>query len=551
MAASSNSSKDQCLTAMVRLLDDAFGNHLIEPNKLVSAVRNSISSLKSQLVCQMAEEVAQLAVNGEPEEVVKEMLQRNFSSGVIIRNVEEMLKLVYLGSSTENLKKAINFVQIFDSCLQSQAYRALYEDVKFKKHTEKPEMLLLQNRLRLLVEPARGLDTTIKQVDDNCRKIISRIVRGIKQKDYSISIYIVNSIELAILDDNMATIVQEFYTGTLENTLQLIQYSTNLPHIQNKCFMVDALLKELEKRNLLDSIQAMHLWAHAKDAQDAFPNWPATEAIAKELCNSAIEIFSLNKKQLFRHYQKYVDDPDKKKIHNLHQSNWHLESIVREFVSNYHYGEVERAKNLLAVVEAIIGFYYPLILILSQLHEEMAIRHQGNSFEAFRIFNQVKRFIGVIQPRFIRTSTEFANLKEKTPACVRQLLWPEGTAEFQVVNKFFNATLSVQENYSVVCFDSSDKRSGQTWSIAVDDVTSLMTLTHAQNRLVLGTKSGTSSLCLAWAGTKWMVKTHDHEFFKIYCSTAGMYFCFFLVFLHDKYLNLISFNRRGDFLDRG
>lgn len=395
---SSNSSKDQCLNEMVRLLDASFGNHQTGPKNLVSAVRDSISNLKSSLTYAMAEEVAQLAVNGESEEFIKELLNRNFASGVRSGQVEEMLKLVYVGTNKENLKKVINFVQIFDSSHHALAYIALYEDIKFKKHTEEPEMFLLQKYIRLTEKPASTrLDKTIKQVDENCHKIISMIVRGIKQKDYSISIQMAKSLDLELIDNEMVTIVEEFYTGALDNTLQLIQYSNNLPHIQNKCFLVDAFMKELEKRQMLSSEQAMHFWAYARCITEE-PNWPRVKASAQKLCTDAIDKLSPNKYLLLQHYQKYVEDPDKNKIRNLHQSTGHLQTIVRDFVSIYHYGEVDRAQNLLAVVEAINGFYYPLILILSQLHEEMVKRYQLNTFEAFRIFNQVKRFIRVIQP---------------------------------------------------------------------------------------------------------------------------------------------------------
>jgi hypothetical protein len=233
----------------------------------------------------------------------KMFIARKPLTGMKIENVEEMLKLVYVGAETKNLEKAIDFVKIFDSCHQSGAYKALYEDIKFKNHTEEPEMLLLQRNIRQLEEPGSILEGTKEQVDEDCRKLISRIVKGIKEKDYSISIYVADELDSALLNDNMATIVQEFSTGSLENTLLLIQYSWGLPYIPNSCFLIDALLKELEKRELLDSMQAMHLWAHAKYTKEETPNWAKVAASAKKLCTDAIEKLALNKK-FFRHYQK-------------------------------------------------------------------------------------------------------------------------------------------------------------------------------------------------------------------------------------------------------
>jgi hypothetical protein len=71
---------------------------------------------------------------------------------------------------------------------------------------------------------------------------------------------------------------------------------------------------------------------------------------------------------------------------------------------------------------------------------------------------------------------------------VRQLLWLEETltTEYQVVNKFCNAALGVQDKNDVVCFDLGDRRSNnQTWIITVDEETSLLTLTHKQKKLEL------------------------------------------------------------------
>jgi hypothetical protein len=185
----------------------------------------------------------------------QQFIARKPLAGMKITNVEEMLKLVYVGTDTKNLKKAIDFVQFFDSSHQAQAYSTLYEDVKLKKHTTEPEMLLLQKKIRQLVVQGADLQELTIQVDADCQKIISRILKGIKEKDYSISDYVAKKLDYALLNENMATIVQEFSTGSLENTLLLIEYSIKLPFISNRCYLIDALLKELEKRQLLTENQ--------------------------------------------------------------------------------------------------------------------------------------------------------------------------------------------------------------------------------------------------------------------------------------------------------
>jgi hypothetical protein len=246
MSASLNLSKDEYLIEIDRLMD-AF-ERLRGADNDVTTIRNCISNLKNRLAFEMAEEVAHLVLNDASEETIEEMLESNFPSGVSIGNVEEMLKLVYVGTDTKNLKRAINFVKIFDFCHQAKAFSALYEDVKFKKHTSEPEMLLLQKKIRKLYDPTAEMNEIKEQVDADCRKIISRIVEEIRygevDGDYSISVYVAKELESALLNDNMTNIASEFYDGTLGNTLKLIRYSDKgLPSIQNKYFLIDAVVK--------------------------------------------------------------------------------------------------------------------------------------------------------------------------------------------------------------------------------------------------------------------------------------------------------------------
>jgi hypothetical protein len=525
MSANIDPAKEECLSKILSQLDSTFGNQDGLEN-LVDKVKNSISNLKNGVAFKMADGVAQLVLKGESDQSINEMLKRNFPSGISIGNVEEMLKLVYVGTDTKNLKKAINFVQIFDSCHRAQAFNALYDDIKFKNHTKEPEMLLLQKKIRQFTEPGTVLVQIMKQVDADCNKIISRIVKGIKQKDYSISIYIANKLDNSLMDDNIGTIVQDFFTGTLDNFLLLIeyQYSLALPNNSNQCFMINALLKELEKRKLMDSQQGMHLWAHSKRLYEEMGSpRPSARYYMHQLCAGAIEKLSVNKEKFFGHYQRYVENPNKRLIRDLHKIDRHLCSIVDEFVSFYYNGDVGRAQNLLTTANAGLN-YITTGRILSQLHEEMSKNNKLNSHEAFASFIIVKRYMDFSNFNSLdaKTKKPFEQLKDKAPACVRQLLWPKTTTEFQVVNKFFDATLSVQEdNNNVVCFDSADKRSNQTWKITIHETTSLLTLTHKQQSLQLGTGSNFST-CLAKTGVDWMVKAVDEQHFKIFFHAAGM-----------------------------
>jgi hypothetical protein len=515
MTASVNISKEECLIEITRLLDASFDD---DSGPLVLGIRQLISILKNNLALEKTEEVAQLVLNNNSEESIKDLLERNFPSGVSIRNVEEILKLVYVGTDTKNLKKAINFVQIFDYCHQVQAFNALYEDVKFKEHTEEPEMLLMQKKIRQLQEHGQVLDDTRKQVDEDCRKIIGRIVREIEDRNYPLSIYCANELERTLLSANMETIVQEFYNGTLENTLLLIEYSTKLPRTSIKCFLIDALLKELEKSKLLDSENSMHLWAHAKYTQE-HPVWLMVETSCQKLCTDAVEKMTLNKEQLLRHYQKYVENDDKQKIINLHLSNRHLHSIVGDFVSFYYNGDVGRTQNLLAVANASAGCFSDIEqIVVWQLYNEMVKHNHLASFGAFRLFHMFHKIV-IFNP-----SGNSERMQNKAPEWVRQLLWPEGATEFQLVNKFFNAALSVEnDNNNVVCFALGDKQSNQTWRITFDQETALLTLTHAQKELELGAGNNASP-CLAQTGEGWMVKAVDEYHLKIYRSSKGKIF---------------------------
>lgn len=520
MSAFVKQGEEEWLSEMLSKLDSTFGSRKGLKN-LVAEAKTVLSNLKNGFAREMAEEVAQLVLKGESEETIKKHLLCNFPSGVTIRNVEEMLKLVYVGTGTENIKKAIDFVQIFDSCHHAQAYKALYDDVKFKNHTEEPEMLLLQKKIRQdqMMGP---MDETKKLVDADCCKIISRIVKGIQQEDYSISLYINKTIDESVLDDNIATIVREFFTGTLESCVLLLQYSQQLCYFSNRCFVIDALLKELEKQQLLNSEQAMHLWAHANFTTED-TNWTRVKASTKKLCTDALEKLSPNKQHhFFKHYQKYIDFPSKQVIRDLHFSNPHLCSIVHDFAIFYYNGNVVKTQNLLEAANAM-PHYLASGSILSVMHKKMAQSDQLDTFETFRLFNIVKCKMSLSNYDSIRADQKkpLEQLKENASACVHQLLWPEGASasEFQLVNKFYNATLSVHQDNSVVCFDSRDKRSNQTWKITIDEETSMLTLTHVQKSLQLGTRNNLP--CLVQTGVVWRVKVVDQDYLKIFCGING------------------------------
>lgn len=287
-------------------------------------------------------------------------------------------KLVYpkyemekvFGLLTKNpLIKAISFVDKVDSEFKPEVYMALYEDIKVNNLTSEPEMLLLQKNIGRLQDAGIFTEDIKKQLHDYSHKIISQIVTEIKNKTYNLSTYVSMELNHALLDDNMLTIVSEIYNGTLETTLQLIEYSDELPHIENKCFLIDALLKQLEKRPVLDSAQAMHLWAYARYVKEEAPIWNEVEASAQELCTDVIKKLSRTKIKFHQTFQKKANNPNKQEIVQfLNSSNWYLTSVVRDFVRFYYNGDENTTQNLLETAAAIKSFKVAG-LMLSQLHE--------------------------------------------------------------------------------------------------------------------------------------------------------------------------------------
>lgn len=102
-------------------------------------------------------------------------------------------------------------------------------------------MLLLQRNINQ-TENAAVLVNVKNQVDEDCKKINSKIVINVPLVDNSTSIYIAKSIEPALLNENIEKIVKEFYTGSLEHTVQLFKYLEGLPN-STDCVMINAIYK--------------------------------------------------------------------------------------------------------------------------------------------------------------------------------------------------------------------------------------------------------------------------------------------------------------------
>lgn len=431
--------------------------------------------------------------------------------------VEELLAMIY--NSERNLKKAINFVQQLKPTLQPAAFKALYHQVQTKEHTNKPEMLLLQKSIKQLQMFASKLNgTTRKQVDVDCQKIIIRIVKEVQQNDFSLCDYIVQSIDIELLNDNMHKIINLLFAGTLENTLLIIQFSQNMLHLSNRYFLIDALVKELEQIQLLTSVQAMHLWAYAKLTMSP-SNWLSRYPRAQEPSSDAVIKLSKNNHNFPKLFLKFVEDCSDRSelILVLKYKNWELSKIVIRFIDCYCYANLNGTQHLITEVCGITN-YLALGLILMELHKKLPKCQQLNSFDEFRLFHQVQRTMSLSKFNTIRPDEKkpYELLQDRAPTFIRQLLWDYGvTCEVRLVNrmKMFSLFCST-DTQKVGCWTSREFRDDQLWCITIEDETSLLTIRPKNGEGELGIHED-GIVGLVQHGMKWKMEVVDDPYVNL------------------------------------
>jgi hypothetical protein len=267
-----------------------------------------VSKLRGVMKRSQVEQVADL-VRANSWSKANEAMKCNFPRGISIGFIEEVLALVCGANNLHDLTSAIMWAGLMNA-MQPRLYDAIYEQFKARGFTGRPQVLLLRSRIKCL--PAAGVPDDVRaQLDAEFGRIVEQVAEGVKKKDYSLSIEI-NEIDAKssysgkrILNEVVAAVVQKFETFTLANTLLLIQYSMGLPKIENCCFLIDALLKELESRSLLDSEMALHLWSHAKHVKEESSIWKGVRADVQKLCTDALDKLSKYKQNFFMHYQKF------------------------------------------------------------------------------------------------------------------------------------------------------------------------------------------------------------------------------------------------------
>jgi len=273
------------LEQMLRELDAVHADlEEDELQLLASQVKGGVLKLQNLLKRSHVKQVAGL-VQTKQWDAVSEQMRRNLPGGTTsIGNVQEVLELVFNEDNLDDLTSAILWAGQLELVMRRGALEAIYEQMQIKGHTEQPQVLMLSRRIAKL----RPVSVLKPQLDRHCQEIIQRVVQGIKHKDYTLTLQIVELNDFVegelITNEMMAQVVAKFDVSVLKEVLLLIQYCVKLPAIGNCCFFVDALLKALEANQLMESEQALQLWAVAKYVKEEEPHLKQEHKQFQKLC---------------------------------------------------------------------------------------------------------------------------------------------------------------------------------------------------------------------------------------------------------------------------
>jgi hypothetical protein len=156
---------------------------------------------------------------------------------------------------------------------------------------------------------------------------------------------------------------------------------------------------------------------------------------------------------------------------------------------------------------------------LSQLQVEMHKFQQTNTFEAFRLFNELKFYMALDSYESLEPllKESFEQLRAKAPSCLRLLLWPqEDEKQLKLINKFFDSTLCVQNEKIICC--SQDESEELLCSVAVDSgkVLTRLSFEAADAPLTLDAFTLGAMGRVALGATRWRLKIVDGHYVKIY-----------------------------------
>lgn len=516
-------SRQERLVQMLTDLDAFCTDSTVdELQTLANEAKTVVTKMQNVLKRSKVEQVAKLVQAKEWARAMQQM-KIDFSLATCIGNIEEVLELVYVGDNLDNLTNAIEWAGQLDALLRQRAYVTLYEQMKFKNHTDQPQVLMLHRNVKMLPMTSANLKRVKAQLDEDFQRFTKKIAEGVLKNDYSLIIKIDEIDDGFIFNQILPEVVRKFETFRLENVVLLVQCSMKLESIENSCYLIDTLMKALESNSCQETL-GLHLWAHAKYTKEEETNWKNVAVDAQKLCSNVLNKLNKYKLRFFHLYQRYVEDKDEQKIIHLHAKNWHLQSILSEFVTWYYNQDNSaiRAKKLILTSRKICDFQTPTpSLILNQLHAELVQFKQANSFEAFCLFNEVKQTMlrdnfATLKPIY---KAPFEELKAKAPACLHLLLWPEkNKIRFRLINKFYDTPLCIHEEQVFCCTCHQEKDFEQLCSVFVDPDTALVTFSF---------KSGDTCWKLdgtdldgmakaAWNGTQWKLKATDEHHVKIF-----------------------------------
>jgi hypothetical protein len=192
---------------------------------LATQSKQAVTKLRNVLKRTQVEQVAKLVQSKDWSKATL-ALKHHFPKATL-GPFEEIL--VFVGDDLDGLTSAIKWVGQLDVQLKIKAFEALYEQVKFKGFSEKPQVLLpLWRRTREL--PAGVLVDVRTHLDaDRCR-LVECIVQGVKQKDYSLCklIHLIDESD-DYLNEMMGAVVLRFELVGVDVTLLLIHFSMKLP----------------------------------------------------------------------------------------------------------------------------------------------------------------------------------------------------------------------------------------------------------------------------------------------------------------------------------
>jgi hypothetical protein len=485
-------------------LDQSSGAAPADVKTVLTEASSALHRLRKYLQCEQSKKVAQLARDGDLDGALETMLEHFPDLKISI--VIDILKLLY--NDEKDLLSTIRFVERLGVEFRREAYEAVYENVRLKGHTEMLEMLLLQKNMSQILA---GESETMKQLDEDCDKIVERIVEGVKTEDYELCTKIIE-FGGSILDGKMVSIVVKVHsTSTLKDTLLLINFSQGLPEISNQSILIRALFQVLEAKNLLRTEHGLHIWSHLRSVlgQQYLPNEDTGDRDDFTFICTKLD---KNKDVYFEIYRDYVEDPDGDKIKTLHDCNWQLLLILPEFVDSYYDGDLDKASVLLSAVQNIC-FFSSRFKILNSLYKKMSHFDQLDTFEAFRIFTVVKENLRSAS----LWEQEFEELQAEAPLCLRLLLWPEPAgAKFWLVNKFLDAPLHCTKTRVFCGPPSATRISDQLWRAKVDPSTGLTAFKMRGRRLSFSFLNGKPPVGQANKKTEWKIKAVDEHHIKLY-----------------------------------